>query len=98
MSRTLTSDHGEIIHFAGHHRLFPVAARSDLTQVRLAAREDVTAEELRVGWPVYFRAFIDRDLVFVHEGTSGQAMTRAEAASVPDAAAPPQGPSAPGGA
>lgn len=90
MPRKLTSDHGEIIHFAGHHRLFPVARRSDLTQVRLASREDVAADELRVGWPVYFRAFIDRDLVFVHEGPSGQAMTRAEAAA-PAAAAGPAG-------
>jgi hypothetical protein len=89
MTRKLTSDHGEIIHFAGHHHLFPVALRADLTQVRLATREDVTPQELRVGWPVYFRAFIDRDLVFVHEGTSGQAMTRAEAAAVPAAAAAP---------
>ncbi len=97
MPRKLTSDHGEIIHFAGHHHLFPVARRSDLSVVRLASREDVAKEELRVGWPVYFRAFIDRDLVFVHEETSGQAMTRAEAAAVPAAAAP-AGPAGAGGA
>lgn len=89
MTRKLTSDHGEIIHFAGHHRLFPVARRSDLSQVRLATREDVQADELRVGWPVYFRAFIDRDLVFVQDGTSGQAMSRAEAAAAPASAAAP---------
>ncbi len=88
MTRKLTTDHGEIIHFAGHHRLFPVASRSDMSLVRLALREDVTPQEVRVGWPVYFRAFIDRDLVFVHEEASGQAMTRAEAAVVQAAAAP----------
>ena len=87
MLRKLTSDHGEIIHFAGHHRLFPVASRADQGQVRLASRDDVAAEELRVGWPVFFRAFIDRDLVFVHDETSGQAMTRAEAAAAQAAAA-----------
>ena len=40
MSRTLTSDHGEIIHFAGARRLFPVAKKDDRAQVRLALREN----------------------------------------------------------
>ena len=97
MTRKLTSDHGEIIHFAGHHRLFPVARRSDLSQVRLASREDVAKDELRVGWPVYFRAFIDRGLVFVQDGSSGQAMSRAEADAA-QAAAAPAGPAGAGAA
>ena len=79
MAKKATIDHGEIIHFAGAHRLFPVARKDDAAQVRLAAREDVTENEVRVGWPVYFRPFIDRGLVFVHDEAGGQAVTRAEA-------------------
>ena len=90
MSKTVTSDHGEIIHFAGFHQLFPVAKKSDAAQVRLAVDGEVAADELRVGWQVYFRAFIDRDLVFLHDGVSGQAVTRAEAQAAP--AEPAAGP------
>jgi len=74
-----TVDHGEIIHFAGRLRLFPVAKRGDAMAVRLASREDVQADEVRVGWPAYFRPFIDRDLVFVYDDQGGRAVTRAEA-------------------
>jgi len=74
-----TIDHGEIIHFAGAHRLFPVARKDDPALVRLAARDEVKENEVRVGWPVYFRPFIDRRLVFLHDEASGQAVTRAEA-------------------
>ena len=79
MRKRATTDHGEIIHFAGRHRLFPVAKRDDRKQVRLAAREEVREDELRVGWQDYFRPFIDRGLVFVYDETGGQAVTRAEA-------------------
>lgn len=79
MAKKVTIDHGEIIHFAGAHHLFPVARKDDSAQVRLAAREDVQENEVRVGWPVYFRPFIDRGLVFLHDETGGQAVTRAEA-------------------
>jgi hypothetical protein len=79
MAKQRTVDHGEIIHFAGKHHLFPVASKSDATQVRLAARDEVKDDEVRVGWPVYFRPFIDDDLVFVHDEAEGRAMTRAEA-------------------
>jgi hypothetical protein len=81
MPKRVTSDHGEIIHFAGRHRLFPVARANDAGSVRLASAEDVHADEVRVGWPVYFRHFIDRRLVFLYDETSGQAVTREEAAS-----------------
>jgi hypothetical protein len=74
-----TIDHGEIIHFAGRHQLFPVAAKGDASRVRLATREDVQENELRVGWPAYFRPFIDHRLVFLYDEASGQAVTRAEA-------------------
>jgi hypothetical protein len=87
-----TTDHGEIIHFAGHHRLFPVRNKSDPARLRLATSADVTAEEERVGWGTYFRPFIDRRLVFLHDDSSGQAVTRAEA----DAALA-QGPAGPAG-
>jgi hypothetical protein len=93
MAKKTTIDHGEIIHFAGAHRLFPVARKDDRAQVRLAARDDVTENELRVGWPVYFRAFIDGGLVFLHDEAGGQAVTRAEAGAAlaggPAAAASP---------
>ena len=69
MPKKATTDHGEIIHFAGRRRLFPVASRADATLIRLASREDVKEEETRIGWPAYFRPFIDRRLV----------VTRAEA-------------------
>ena len=91
MPKKVTTDHGEIIHFAGAHHLFPVAAKSG--QVRLAARDDVREDEVRVGWPVYFRPFIDDDLVFLYDETAGQAVTRAEAAS-----ADAQQPAGPAGA
>ena len=79
MPKRATTDHGEIIHFAGRHRLFPVVRKHDPAAIRLASREDVTADEVRVGWPAYFRPFIDRRLVFVYDETGGQAVTRAEA-------------------
>jgi len=79
MAKKATTDHGEIIHFAGRHRLFPVASRSNPAQVRLASLDDVKEDEVRVGWPVYFRPFIDRHLVFLYDETGGQAVTRAEA-------------------
>lgn len=90
MGKKATTDHGEIIHFAGQHHLFPVASKSDPSQVRLAAREDVQEGEVRVGWPAYFRPFIDRRLVFLYDETGGQAVTRAEAAAAN--AQPPAGP------
>jgi hypothetical protein len=79
MPKKATTDHGEIIHFAGRRRLFPVASRADATQIRLASREDVKEEETRIGWPAYFRPFIDRGLVFLYDDAGGQAVTRAEA-------------------
>ena len=90
MPKRATTDHGEIIHFAGRHYLFPVVRRDDPVAIRLASREDVTADEVRVGWPAYFRPFIDRKLVFVYDETSGQAVTRAEADAIQAAA--PAGP------
>ena len=90
MPRRATTDHGEIIHFAGRHRLFPVVRKDDPAAIRLASREDVAADEVRVGWPAYFRPFIDRRLVFVYDETSGQAVTRAEADALQAAA--PAGP------
>src|SRR3954467_4457377 len=79
MPKQATTDHGEIIHFAGRHHLFPVAAKGDLSTVRLASREDAKEDEVRVGWPVYFRPFIDRRLVFLYDDSGGQAVSRAEA-------------------
>ena len=79
MPKRATTDHGEIIHFAGRHRLFSVVRKEDPAAIRLASREDVAADEVRVGWPAWFRPFIDRKLVFVYDETGGQAMTRAEA-------------------
>lgn len=93
MTRKATTDHGEIIHFAGRLHLFPVASKDDPTAVRLASKENVQENELRVGWPVYFRPFIDRHLVFLYDETGGQAVSRAQA----DAAAQ-EGPSGPAGA
>ncbi len=92
MPKKVTTDHGEIIHFAGRHHLFPVARRIDPTHVRLASREDQTEEEIRVGWAVYFRPFIDRRLVFLYDDAGGQAVSRAEAD-----AATAQGPAGPAG-
>jgi hypothetical protein len=93
MPKKATTDHGEIIHFAGRQHLFPVALRTDMTQVRLASRDDVKESEVRVGWPAYFRQFIDRRLVFLYDDGGGQAVTRAEAA-----AAMAQEPAGPAGA
>lgn len=90
MPKKVTTDHGEIIHFAGHHHLFPVASRADPSHVRLATREEVKEGDVRVGWPDYFRPFIDRRLVFLYDETGGQAVTRAEADAA--MAQPPAGP------
>lgn len=87
MAKRATTDHGLIIHFAGRHHLFPVAEANDPSKVRLVSREGVREGEVRVGWPVYFRPFIDERRVFVFDETSGEAVTRAEAeAQVPGAA------------
>jgi hypothetical protein len=90
MPKKVTTDHGEIIHFAGRHHLFPVASRSEPHRVRLASREEVKEGEARVGWGDYFRPFIDRRLVFLYDETGGQAVTRAEADAA--MAQPPAGP------
>jgi len=90
MPKRATTDHGEIIHFAGQHHLFPVARRDDPTAIRLASRDEVAEGELRIGWPAFFRPFIDRKLVFVYDETGGQALTRAEADAL--RAAPASGP------
>jgi hypothetical protein len=79
MPKHATTDHGQIIHFAGRHHLFPVASKTDGLQVRLATREEVKEDEVRVGWPAYFRPFIDGRLVFLYDEASGQAVSRAEA-------------------
>ena len=76
MGKKVTTDHGEVIHFAGRLHLFPVERAGE---VRLASRDDVKEGEVRVGWPAYFRPFIDRRLVFLYDEASGQAVTRAEA-------------------
>lgn len=89
MATKATADHGEIIHFAGRHHLFPVQQKVT-GEVRLAGRDDVKEDELRVGWPAYFRPFIDRGLVFLYDETSGRAVTRAEAQAAQ--ASKPSGP------
>jgi hypothetical protein len=93
MPKKVTTDHGEIIHYAGRHHRFPVASPREAGGIRLASRDDVRPDEVRIGWPRYFRPFIDLRLVFVYDETSGQAMTREEAAAQAD-----EGPSGPAGA
>ena len=93
MPRKATCDHGEIIHFAGRHHFFPVVSRADATAIRLASADDQKVDEVRVGWPAFFRPFIDRGLVFLYDETSGQPVTREEA----DAALA-EGPAGPAGA
>lgn len=90
MAKKVTADHGEIIHFAGRLGLFPVAKSGDARSVRLASRDDVQPDEVRVGWPAYFRPFIDGRLVFVYDDQGGRAVTRAQAQA--EAAEGPAGP------
>jgi hypothetical protein len=90
MAKKCTTDHGEIIHFAGRLHLFPVAQEKDPSVVRLASRDDVQPGEVRVGWPVWFRPFIDRRLVFVYDEESGVAVSREQARA--QAAVGPAGP------
>ena len=90
MPRRATTDHGEIIHYAGRHHLFPVARRDDPTAIRLASRDSLPEGELRIGWPGFFRTFIDRKLVFVYDETGGQVVAHAEADAL--RAAPASGP------
>ena len=79
MATRTTVDHGEIIHFAGAHHLFPVAKKDDAASVRLAKKDDVTPDEVRVGWPVYFTPFNHQRLVFLIEDDHGRAVSRTEA-------------------
>jgi hypothetical protein len=90
MAKKVTADHGEIIHFAGRLGLFPVAKSGNARSVRLASRDDVQPDEVRVGWPAYFRPFIDGRLVFVYDDQGGRAVTRAQAQA--EAAEGPAGP------
>jgi hypothetical protein len=87
MPKRVTTDHGEIIHFAGAHKLFPVLRKGE---PRLVSREEVQDGDVRIGWPAWFRPFIDRRLVFLYDETGGQAVTRAEADAA--LAQPPAGP------
>ena len=79
MAKRVTTDHGEIIHFAGRLGLFPVAKSGAPGSVRLASRDDVQPGEVRVGWPAYFRPFIDDRLVFVYDDQGGRAVSRVQA-------------------
>jgi hypothetical protein len=90
MAKKFTTDHGEIIHLAGFRRLFPVGKKADAARVRLAAEGEVQGDEMRIGWPAYFRPFIDRGLVFSYDETTAQAVTRAEADAAP--VGPAEGP------
>jgi hypothetical protein len=76
MPKQITTDHGRILHFAGAHHLFPVARHDDKTRVRLASAETVHEGEVRIGWDAFFRPFIDRGLVFLHDGATGEAVTK----------------------
>lgn len=82
MPKKATQDHGEIIHFAGAHHLFPVAKKGDAGKIRLAGHEDVAADEVRVGWDAWFRPFIDGGMVFVHDEAGGQPVSASDAAAV----------------
>src|SRR3954464_12421122 len=90
MAKKVTADHGEIIHFAGRLGLFPVAKSGDARLVRLASRDDVQPDEVRVGWPAYFRPFLDDRLVFVYDDQGGRAVPRPGARA--GAAGGPAGP------
>ena len=80
MSLRILEDHGEIIHYAGRHHLFPVARRDDPRRVRLAGKEDGNnPDETRVGWGEYFEPFNRDGLVFLAGDGKGAAVTRAEA-------------------
>ena len=80
MAKQATTDHGRILHFAGAHHLFPVAKKADPSKIRLAAHDSVEADEVRIGWDAFFRPFIDGGLVFLHDDSAGQPVTKTEAA------------------
>src|SRR3954451_1702077 len=90
MAKKVTADHGEIIRAAGRLGLFAVAKSGDARSVRLASRDDVQPDEVRVGWPAYFRPFIDDRLVFVFDDQGGGAGRRGRAQA--EAAEGPAGP------
>ena len=79
MAKQVTNDHGRILHYAGAPHLFPVAKKADRAQIRLASHDENLDSEVRIGWDAFFRPFIDRGLVFLHDETSGQPVTAAEA-------------------
>ena len=79
MPKTVTEDHGKIIHFAGAHHLFPVAKKGDAKAIRLAGHDGVGEDDVRIGWDKFFRAFIDGGMAFVHDEAEGRPLPRAEA-------------------
>jgi hypothetical protein len=79
MAKQVTTDHGNILHFAGAHHLFPVAKKADGKSIRLTTHDAVEADDVRIGWDAFFRPFIDRGLVFLHDEATGQPVTKAEA-------------------
>ena len=79
MAKQVITDHGRILHFAGAHHLFPVAKKTDAGQIRLTSHDAVAEDEVRIGWDAFFRPFIDRGLVFLHDEAGGQPVTKDEA-------------------
>ena len=88
MAKQVTTDHGRILHFAGAHHLFPVAKKADAGQIRLTSHDAVAEDDVRIGWDAFFRPFIDRDLVFLHDEAGGQPVTKDEASRAQQAGSP----------
>jgi hypothetical protein len=86
-----TADRGDIIHFAGRHRLSPVLRDG---APALAAVGDPGR---RVGWAEFFAALRGRGLVASFEPEDAASFRLVPAgASAPEAAAPGDDPHAPG--
>ena len=79
--KVATRDRGDVIHFAGFHRLSP-ALRQGFPA--LVSGPDATAT--RCGWETFFRAMGERDLALVYDHddpASAEIRPRADVADVP---------------
>ncbi len=65
MSKCMTTDHGRIIHWAGHRGFFPVRSKENPERVRLATTSGPDDE--RIGWDTFFEVFNHGGLALAYE-------------------------------
>ncbi len=74
MPERATTDHGEIIHWAGHRGLFPVRKRGEPASIRLAPSS--APDEERIGWDAFFDVVNHARLALVYDDAPGATASR----------------------